>query len=140
MLEKLCAGGTTTAKIRREIAYCDLHSSDDAIFSMMVATGYLNAVFNGEDYTISIPNREIHEVFRQAILQKFGGSGRDVLESIRAMAERNRGRSQLRGSPASGIRFHLWLPNRVGRSELEPAHDIAVLQAMDEPVSDVPAA
>ncbi len=73
-LEKLCAGGTTTAKIRREIAYCDLHSSDDAIFSMMVATGYLNAVFNGEDYTISIPNREMVSVFRESVLERFGGN------------------------------------------------------------------
>ena len=71
-LEKLCAGGTTTAKIRREIAYCDLHSSDAAIFSMMVATGYLNAVFNGEDYTISIPNREMVSVFRESVLERFG--------------------------------------------------------------------
>ncbi len=71
-LEKLCAGGTTTADIRRNIAYCDLHSSDDAIFSMMVATGYLNAVYNGDDYIISIPNREMITVFRESILERFG--------------------------------------------------------------------
>ena len=71
-LEKLCAGGTTTADICRNIAYCDLHSSNDAIFSMMVATGYLNAVYNGEDYTISIPNREMITVFRESVLERFG--------------------------------------------------------------------
>ncbi len=71
-LEKLCAGGTATAKIRRDIAYCDLHSSADAVFSMMVATGYLNAVPNGTDYTISIPNREMIGVFRESVLERFG--------------------------------------------------------------------
>ncbi len=70
-LEKLCAGGTTTADISREIAYCYLHSND-AIFSMMVATGYLNAVYNGEDYTISIPNMEMVSVFRKSVLERFG--------------------------------------------------------------------
>ncbi len=70
-LETLCTGGSVNALIDRDIAYCDLHSSDDAIFSMMVATGYLKAVPAKKGYDVSLPNLEMRREFSKMVFVRF---------------------------------------------------------------------
>ncbi len=70
-LEVLCTGGSVNALIDRDIAYCDLYSSDDAIFSMMVATGYLKAVPAKKGYDVSLPNLEMRRVFSKMVFMRF---------------------------------------------------------------------
>ncbi len=70
-LEVLCTGGAVNAMIDRDIAYCDLHSSDDAIFSMMVATGYLKAVPAKKGYDVSLPNLEMRREFSRMVFVRF---------------------------------------------------------------------
>ncbi len=90
-LETLFSGGAIHGSFSSEFEYYDRNAIDSSIYSVMVATGYLRETCSEGSHEVSIPNKEVHEVFRQEILWRFGGSGRDASELIRAMVERNRG-------------------------------------------------
>ncbi len=86
-LETLCSGGTVGADLSTEVAYCDLHSPTDSIYSVMVASGYLKAIPQGNGYVVSIPNKEMFSVFATTILRRYGKSvNKDVFDLIEAMA------------------------------------------------------
>ena len=86
-LETLCSGGSVGADISPGIAYCDLHSSTDSIYPVMVASGYLKAIPQGNGYAVSIPNKEMFSVFATTILRRYGKSvNKDVFDLIEAMA------------------------------------------------------
>ena len=71
-LETLCTGKGVSAGIKGNIAYCDLQSTDDTIFSVMVASGYLKAVPAGNEYLLSVPNKEVLGIFKDEIISRFG--------------------------------------------------------------------
>ncbi len=86
-LEILCSGGAVSADLRKEIAYCDLQSSINSIYPVMVASGYLKAIPQGGGYVVSIPNKEMFSVFATTILERYGNSvNKDVFDLIEAMA------------------------------------------------------
>ncbi len=89
-LEKLFSGDAVHGGYSPEFEYYDRNSLDSSIYSVMVATGYLRETCSEGWHEVSIPNKEIHEVFRQAILRRFGRSERDVSELIRDMVEKDR--------------------------------------------------
>ena len=83
-LEALCSGGSIEAEISTDVAYSDLQSSGDAIYSVMVASGYLNAkkIDSGaydEMYDVSIPNTEMRYVFSKMIRDRLGSGTNAVL-------------------------------------------------------------
>jgi len=71
-LGKLCRGGSVSGGFNPRIEYYSRNSLDPSIYSVMVATGYLRETCSEGCHYVSIPNREIHEVFRMAILDRFG--------------------------------------------------------------------
>ena len=89
-LTGLCGGKAIEADIQTNIAYCDLESAEDTIYSVMVAAGYLKAIPDMEErdeedvdegdeedgdavtYRVSIPNKEMFKVFSETILRRFG--------------------------------------------------------------------
>jgi len=86
-LETLCSGGSVGADLSTEVSYCDLHSPTDSIYSVMVASGYLKAIPQGNGYVVSIPNKEMFSVFAATILRRYGKSvNKDVFDLIEAMA------------------------------------------------------
>ncbi len=92
-LEILCSGGAVSADISKEIAYCDLHSSTDSIYSVMVASGYLKAIPQGGGYVVSIPNKEMFSVFATTILERYGNSvNKDVFDLIESMTHGDTGK------------------------------------------------
>ncbi len=70
-LGMLCSGGAILGGFDDQIEYCDRDSADLSIYSVMVATGYLTECPEG-CRRVSIPNKEILEVFRAEILDRFG--------------------------------------------------------------------
>ena len=88
-LEVLFSGGAVHGGYSSEFEYYDRNALDSSIFSVMVATGYLRETCSEGSHKVSIPNKEVHEVFRQAILRRFGRSDRDASELIRGMIEEN---------------------------------------------------
>ncbi len=89
-LETLCSGGSIGADISTEIAYCDLHSPTSSLYPVMVASGYLKAIPQGNGYVVSIPNKEMFSVFAMMILKRYGNSvNKDVFDLIEAMTHGN---------------------------------------------------
>lgn len=81
-LKELCAGGSVAVGIQSEMAFCDLGYTDDAIYSVMVASGYLNAIPLKNGYAVSIPNQEMAQVFARIILERFGPRTSMVLRDL----------------------------------------------------------
>ena len=84
-LETLCSGGSITARMTGSVVYSDLRSSGDAIYPVMVASGYLKAEKIDDDtsrYALSIPNREMRQVFSDMILDRFGSGTDETFEKF----------------------------------------------------------
>ena len=67
------------------VVYSDLRSSGDAIYPVMVASGYLKAEKIDDDtsrYALSIPNREMRQVFSDMILDRFGSGTDETFEKF----------------------------------------------------------
>ncbi len=81
-LRTLCEGGSIESTIQKSVAYCDLRSSGDVMYSVMVAAGYLNAVRSDHGYVLEIPNKEMSGVFAEAIMNRFGRGTCDALRGF----------------------------------------------------------
>ncbi len=85
-LKALCSGDSVPASIRYEISYSDLHDPG-AVFSVMLASGYLKALPRGPGYAVSLPNKEMFTVIAETILDRYGDSVNvDVFNLVEAMA------------------------------------------------------
>ena len=76
-IESLIEGGTVRKKIRQELTYADLYSSDDNIWSVLLMTGYLTPRDEPSDeneLTLAIPNNEIRLIFKDQIYEWFNES------------------------------------------------------------------
>lgn len=62
-LEELANGRTVRAAITPKVTMRDIGTSRIAVYSVMVMSGYLNAVPDGSAYALSVPNREMRGVF-----------------------------------------------------------------------------
>jgi hypothetical protein len=75
-LKVLGEGGSISRDVSVAMTFGDLTGSPDAIYSLMVISGYLKAVPEDTGYVLSIPNRELYSVFAQMIARSaFGNRG-----------------------------------------------------------------
>ncbi len=72
-LENLLEGKTVVKKINFELTYQELYEKAENIWSILFMTGYLTMVreTGKNQYELSIPNREIHEIYKEQILEWF---------------------------------------------------------------------
>lgn len=78
-LEILLSGQHIAEKIRDDITYDYLHSTEDNLWSILYLTGYLTRVKDHEvtkelpqgSYAMKIPNREVREIFETVIKEWF---------------------------------------------------------------------
>ena len=80
-MENLLKGEHLYRKLDEQIIFIQLEQDEDAIWSLLTATGYLkveNRIWNeeeGEDlYELSLTNKEVHLMFRRMIRKWFAGS------------------------------------------------------------------
>ena len=84
-MEDLLNGGTLQTQMGEEIIYSDLNGSAEAVWSLMVASGYLrieNVDINPDDtslkwktYTLSITNGKTRRMFATIIRRWFRDAG-----------------------------------------------------------------
>lgn len=75
-LESLLQGGNVQAFLREGVIYSDIGDDEDALYTMLVTTGYLTVA--GEQrigyetqYDLCLPNKEIQSLFADEILRRF---------------------------------------------------------------------
>ena len=79
-MEMLLAGGYIIQKIREDLTYDYLHSSEENLWSILYSTGYLTQV-RGEELppdtaALMIPNAEIRQIFETSVQEWFDDSAR----------------------------------------------------------------
>ena len=79
-METLLAGGYIIQKIRENLTYDYLHSSEENLWSILYSTGYLTQV-RGEELppdtaALMIPNAEIRQIFETTVQEWFDDSAR----------------------------------------------------------------
>ena len=94
MMETLLKGETIDVPIDEQIVFSELDYSEDAVWSLMLASGYLKVVSSEElnliresdnEYELALTNREILFMFRKMILRWFSPAKRETNEFIRAL-------------------------------------------------------
>ena len=94
MVEKLINGSTINVVIDEQIVFSELDYSEDAVWSLMLASGYLKVVSSEElnliresdnEYELALTNREILFMFRKMILRWFSPAKHETNEFIRAL-------------------------------------------------------
>ena len=79
-METLLAGGYIIQKIREDLTYDYLHSSEENLWSILYSTGYLTQVRGGElppdTAALMIPNAEIRKIFETTVQEWFDDSAR----------------------------------------------------------------
>lgn len=72
-IEELIAGNAIAKKIRLDLTYDEIDSSIDNVWSALFTTGYLTQTGNDEKgvYNLTIPNKEVREVFILQIREWF---------------------------------------------------------------------
>ena len=76
----LLQGKTVSAVIREGLIYQDIRMDKDALYTLLLTTGYLTAVWrqdipNGMLCQLKIPNEEVRHVFQSEILDRFCADG-----------------------------------------------------------------
>lgn len=78
-MEELLAGGSFHTSFDEQIVFSQLDKGDDAVWSLLLASGYLKAGYAGfntmlgkMEYTLRLTNREVYFMFRQLIEGWFG--------------------------------------------------------------------
>ena len=79
-METLLGGGYIIQKIREDLTYDYLHSSEENLWSILYSTGYLTQV-RGEELpadtaALMIPNAEIRQIFETTVQEWFDDSAR----------------------------------------------------------------
>ena len=79
-METLLAGGYIIQKIREDLTYDYLHSSEENLWSILYSTGYLTQVREEElppdTAALMIPNAEIRQIFETTVQEWFDDSAR----------------------------------------------------------------
>lgn len=93
--EVLLQGGTICTEIDEQIVYSMLEQDEQAIFSLLLASGYLKVTGHKayasdfgewkEEYELQLTNFEVKAMFRQMIRKWFGGSAYGYNDFIRAL-------------------------------------------------------
>ncbi|MCU6713848.1 PD-(D/E)XK nuclease domain-containing protein [Megasphaera butyrica] len=74
----LLHGDSVTAVIREGVIYDDIGENPDALYTMLLTTGYLTAIhkqstFGGQLCRLVIPNREVKDAYRVEVLERMRG-------------------------------------------------------------------
>ncbi len=94
MLETLIRGEKINVIIDEQIVFSELDYSEDAVWSLMLASGYLKVISSEElnliresdnEYELAITNREILFMFRKMILRWFTPAKQETNEFIKAL-------------------------------------------------------
>ena len=94
MLETLIRGEKINVIIDEQIVFSELDYSEDAVWSLMLASGYLKVISSEElnliresenEYELALTNREILFMFRKMILRWFTPAKRETNEFIKAL-------------------------------------------------------
>ena len=94
MLETLIRGEKINVIIDEQIVFSELDYSEDAVWSLMLASGYLKVISSEElnlvresenEYELAITNREILFMFRKMILRWFTPAKMETNEFIKAL-------------------------------------------------------
>ena len=94
MMEALIKEKTIDVAINEQIVFSELDYSEDAVWSLMLASGYLKVISSEElnliresdnEYELAITNREILFMFRKMILRWFTPAKRETNEFIKAL-------------------------------------------------------
>ena len=77
-LLSLLHGDSVTAVIREGVIYDDVGENPDALYTMLLTTGYLTAIhkqntFGGQLCRLVIPNREVKDAYRAEVLERMRG-------------------------------------------------------------------
>ena len=77
-LLSLLQGDSVTAVIREGVIYNDIGENPDALYTMLLTTGYLTAIhtqstFGGQLCRLVIPNREVKDAYRAEVLERMRG-------------------------------------------------------------------
>ena len=98
-LRALASGGAVVTGMRSDMVYSDIEGNPDLAYPVMVMSGYLNARMDDDGCHLSIPNKEVYSVYRDAILPKERGSiyTKDIRNLYNAM----------KGNDDESIRIHL---------------------------------
>lgn len=88
-IEKLMAGDTVEKIVRQELTYKELYDSIDNMWSILLTTGYLTQKGKpeGRKITLSIPNKEIREIFESQIMEWFHDTARQDGAALEAFCE-----------------------------------------------------
>ena len=94
MIENLIKGEKINVIVDEQIVFSELDYSEDAVWSLMLASGYLKVVSSEElnliresdnEYELALTNREILFMFRKMILRWFSPAKHETNEFIRAL-------------------------------------------------------
>lgn len=77
-IEELMAGNTVEKVVRQDLTYKELYDSIDNLWSILFTTGYLTQKGKpeGRKLTLTIPNKEIREIFEIQIFEWFQDTAR----------------------------------------------------------------
>lgn len=83
-IERLVAGEGIVKTINQELTYEELDQSIENLWSVLFATGYLTQreKVSGKQYALTIPNREIHDLFVSQIQEWFQETSRTDAEKL----------------------------------------------------------
>ena len=94
MMETLINGKAINVRIDEQIVFSELDYSEDAVWSLMLASGYLKVISSEElnliresenEYELALTNREILFMFRKMILRWFTSAKHETNEFIKAL-------------------------------------------------------
>ncbi|MCM1539733.1 MAG: ATP-binding protein [Blautia sp.] len=95
-MELLMQGGNIDVEIDEQIVFDQLDDDENAIWSLLLATGYLRVVrlertgrFLKKNYTLSLTNREVESMFAKMIRGWFRNTADVYNEFIRALLDDN---------------------------------------------------
>ena len=72
-IEKLIEGKNINKRINEQLTHSEIDDSVENIWSLLYMTGYLTLAseYNGDTYTLKIPNQEVTQIFKQQVLEWF---------------------------------------------------------------------
>jgi len=88
--QTLLEGGTIIKKIDTEMVFSRLSSDEDAVWSLLVSSGYMKPISqSGKKSEITITNYEVRQMFESLVEDWFGEESSDYNDFIRALLKGN---------------------------------------------------
>ncbi len=86
--ELLLSGKTIQSRIDEEMVFNRLTENEDAVWSLLLASGYLKTVGEcGEKYELSLTNYEVKQTFESMVRDWFGKNASDYNDFIKSLLQ-----------------------------------------------------